>query len=208
MVVKTICAHSTDKCANMNYMPALHDNKTDENIVAIVTGGDVDAYGELMSRYEQKLLRYVVYLIHDHAMASDVVQDTFIKTYQNLNAFNTKYKFSSWIYRIAHNEAMNAVKKERHILHHLDAEYAAEVGYESSIVQDIDKAILQNDVRMCLEQLDIKYREVLMLQYYEQMKYSDIADILHIPVATVGVRVGRAKRKLRQLCEQKGVRHA
>lgn len=182
-------------------------NKPDEAIVALVTGGDVNAYGELMARYEQKLLRYVIYLIHDHAVAADVVQDTFIKSYQNLNGFNAKYKFSSWIYRIAHNEAMNAIKKDRHIAHDIDAETAKEASYESTIMRDIDNAILKNDMQLCLDKLDAKYREVLMLQYYENMKYSDIADILHIPVATVGVRATRAKAKLRVLCEQKGVHH-
>lgn len=187
-------------------MQALH-NETDETIVALVTSGNVDAYGELMTRYEQKLLRYVIYLIHDQASASDVVQDTFIKTYQNLNGFNPKYKFSSWIYRIAHNEAMNAIKKDRHIAHDIDTETAKEASYESTVMRDIDYAILKADVQLCLDQLDAKYREVLMLQYYENMKYSDIADILHIPSATVGVRAARAKAKLRRLCEQKGVRH-
>ena len=184
----------------------MHD-KTDENIVAMVTGGDVDAYGELMKRYEQKLLRYVIYLIHDQATAADVVQDTFIKTYQNLKGFNAKYKFSSWIYRIAHNEAMNAMKKDRHINHDVDAEESVEASYESTIIHEIDQSILKNDMQLCLNQLDAKYREVLMLQYYENMKYSDIADVLHIPMATVGVRASRAKAKLRELCEKKEVRY-
>lgn len=181
--------------------------KSDESIVKLITSGDIDAYGELMARYEQKLLRYVIYLIHDHATAADVVQETFIKTYQNLNGFNAKYKFSSWIYRIAHNEAMNAIKKDRHIAYDVDTETVQEATYESTVIQDIDQAILKADMQLCLDKLDIKYREVLMLQYYENMKYSDIADILHIPVATVGVRATRAKAKLRVLCEQKGVHH-
>lgn len=183
--------------------------KTDENIVSQVRGGDIDAYGELMMRYEQKLLRYVIYLIHDPATAADVVQDTFIKAYQNLNGFNDKYKFSSWIYRIAHNESMNAIKKDKHINHDhdIDTDESAETSYESSIVHDIDRAILKTDMQACLDQLEIKYREVLMLQYYEHMKYSDIADILHMTQSTVGVHAARAKVKLRKLCEQKGVRY-
>lgn len=185
----------------------MHHERTDSEIVVLVIGGETEAFGDLMSRYEDKLLRYVIYLIHDQARAADVVQDTFIKAYQNLNGFKPKYKFSSWIYRIAHNEAINAIKKDRHLQHEPAIEELKEASYESTIVRDIDRAILKNDMQLCLNQLDAKYREVLMLQYYENMKYSEIADVLHVPTATVGVWASRAKQKLRQLCEQKGVTH-
>lgn len=182
-------------------------DEPDEAVVARITAGDVDSYGVLMARYEQKLLRYVVYLLHDHVTAADVVQDTFIKAYQNLRSFKPKYKFSSWIYRIAHNEAMNAVKKERHIQRDADTEMLIDNDQDADIVHEIDTAIMREDLKACLVHLDSKYREVLMLQYYENMKYVEIADILHIPVATVGVRAARAKAKLRQLCEKQGVRY-
>lgn len=182
-------------------------DEPDEAVVARITAGDVDSYAVLMARYEQKLLRYVVYLLHDHATAADVVQETFIKTYQNLRSYKPKYKFSSWIYRIAHNEAMNAVKKERHIQRDADTEMLVDDAQNITIIHEIDAAILRDDLKACLVRLDAKYREVLMLQYYENMKYVEIADILHIPVATVGVRAARAKAKLRQLCEKQGVRY-
>jgi RNA polymerase sigma-70 factor (ECF subfamily) len=178
----------------------------DEDIVSQILHGDVDAFGALMQRYEPRLMRYVIYLIHDDAMASDVVQETFIKTYKNLHGFNSKYKFSSWIYRIAHNEAMNAIKHERKIVHDLDVEDIHEATYETNTIQDIDRAILQGDVKACLDNLPLKYREVLMLQYYEHMKYSEIADVMHMPPATVGVWAARGKAELKLICEQKGVK--
>ncbi len=186
-------------------MHKLSDTK-DEEIVLKVINGDVDAFAELMHRYEPRLMRYVIYLIHNEAMSSDVVQDTFIKCYKNLQGFNAKYKFSSWIYRIAHNEAMNAVKRDKHIVGGLDVEEIAEGTYEASTIQDIDTAILQGDVKACLDSLDIKYREVLMLQYYENMKYNEIADVLHIPASTVGVWASRGKSMLKRICEKKGLK--
>ncbi len=179
---------------------------TDEDIVAKITGGDIDAYGELMSRYEQKLLRYVIYLTREQIPADDVVQDTFIKAYQNLRGFNPKYKFSSWIYRIAHNEAMNAIKKERHINRNIDIDEIGETSHESDIINEIDKKILNTNLMVCLDGLDNKYREILMLQYFENMKYYEISDILKIPIATVGVRSARAKSKLKKICEEKGIK--
>lgn len=181
-------------------------SKTDEEIVAQIIRGDVDMFGEIMQRYEARLMRYVVYLIHDEAMASDVVQETFIKSYKNLQSFNEKYKFSSWLYRIAHNEAMNAIKREKHIVQELDVEEIHEATYETTTIQDIDRAILHGNVKACLDSLDVRYREVLMLQYYENMKYNEIADVLHMPASTVGVWASRGKAMLKQICKKKGIK--
>lgn len=183
---------------------ASEKNETDEAIVERVVGGDTDAYSLLMARYEAKLLRYATYLIHDQMTAHDVVQDTFIKAYQNLQSFNHKYKFSSWVYRIAHNEAMNVVKKSKHIspdsfdeLH----DYA----YEPNVAELLDKDMLKEHVLACINKLEPKYREVVQLVYYEHMKYEEVGDILRVPTSTVGVWLTRAKKRLKQLCEQQGV---
>lgn len=181
-------------------------SKTDEDIVSLIISGDTELFGEIMQRYETKLIRYVTYLIHNDASAIDVVQETFIKSYKNLKGFNAKYKFSSWIYRIAHNEAMNAVKRDKHIVNDIDVEEISESSYETSTIQEIDQKILQGDVKACLDGLEIKYREVLMLLYYENMKYNEIADVLHIPASTVGVWASRGKAMLKKICEKKGLK--
>lgn len=175
-------------------------------IVKRIIAGDVECYGELMTLYEPKLLRYVHYLLHDSDVAADVVQETFIKAYQNLRAYDVHRPFSSWIYRIAHNQAMNMLKKERHI-DHTSAVEDNESNIEMTIETEIDQAILGKDMKICLDQLEVKYREVLMLQYYENMKYSEIADVMHVPVRTVGVWSARAKAKMKALCIRKGVHH-
>lgn len=184
----------------------IKNQPSDEEIVASVIKGEVDLYGELMSRYEHKLLRYVIYLARDQIVAADVVQDTFIKAYQNLRGFNDKYKFSSWIYRITHNETMNAIKREKHLNFDVDVE-TLEDDKEPNIISDIDKSIMKRKLSGCMEKLKPKYREVLMLQYFENMKYSEIADILHIPISTVGVRSARAKDAIKQICIEKGVKY-
>lgn len=205
--MKIIYGHLVVSWASISSVMPIIADQTDEQIVSHVRAGDVDAYGELMQRYEQKLLRYVIYLVHDDAIAADAVQDAFIKAYQNLNGFNHKYKFSSWVYRIAHNEAMNAIKKAGHSNHDIDVEEVQEANAESTTAQRIDREILKADVASCIDKLDPKYREIIILQYYENMKYREIADILHIPVATVGVWASRGKAALKQLCKQKGVRY-
>lgn len=180
-------------------------DNTDESIVASIVAGDVDAYAEIMARYELKLHRYVTYLIHNQTMADDVVQDTFIKAYQNLNGFNPKYKFSSWIYRISHNEAMNAIKKVRH-MSDVDIDELPDTGYDQRIEELVDNNILSEDVHGCLGKLEPKYREVIQLVYFENMKYEEVSDVLRIPASTVGVWLSRAKTRLRDLCKQRGVK--
>lgn len=179
---------------------------TDAELVKEIAEGATERFGELMGRYEAKLLRYVVYLIHDGTLAQDIVQETFIKTYRNLRGYNAKYKFSSWIYRIAHNETMSTVRKQRHIAEDVDIETIEGPSSESTVIREIDQAILSGNVQACLDALDPKYREVLMLQYYENMQYNEIADVLHVPPSTVGVWALRGKAMLKELCEEKGVR--
>lgn len=178
---------------------------TDESIVVMVTSGDIDAYADIMARYEAKLRRYVSYLIHNQTMADDVVQDTFIKAYRNLKGFNPKYKFSSWIYRIAHNEAMNAIKKERHLTDN-DIEELPDIGYDQQIEELIDSDILKEQVHGCLDKLDSKYREVIQLVYFEHMKYDEVSDILQVPTSTIGVWLSRAKTRLKEICKRRGVK--
>lgn len=178
---------------------------TDEAIVAKVTSGDTDAFAELMARYETKLHRYVTYLIHNQSTATDVVQDTFIKAYQNLKSYNPKYKFSSWIYRIAHNEAMNSIKKSRRQSSQ-DLSELPDIDYGHRLEELVDKKILKEHVLGCMKKLDPKYREVVQLIYFEQMKYDDVSDILRVPTSTVGVWLSRAKSQLKKICEQRGVK--
>lgn len=182
----------------------VNSTTTDESIVATVIHGDVDAYALLMDRYEAKLRRYVVYLIHDDGAAADIVQETFIKAYHNLRGFNAKYKFSSWIYRIAHNEAMNAIRKNRHVAS-TDIDQLADESYESNAGDLLDSQATKKGVHDCLSKIAPKYREVVQLIYFEHMKYEEVSDVLHIPTSTVGVRLSRAKKKLKDICQKKGV---
>lgn len=178
---------------------------TDAELVEAVVSGDTERFGALMERYEAKLLRYATYLIHDDVLAQDVVQEAFIKTYKNLRGYNPRYKFSSWIYRIVHNEAISAVRGQRYAAEDVDIETLQEPSSELTTIRDIDRAILRGTMQACLDELDAKYREVLMLQYYENMQYDEIADVLHVPASTVGVWSLRGKAKLKKLCEEKGV---
>lgn len=178
---------------------------SDEAIIRQIIAGDIEVYAELINRYETKLHRYVVYLIHNQAIADDVVQEAFIKAYQNLQSFNPKYKFSSWIYRIAHNEAMNAVRRHKFTID-VEIEQLADDSYDQRLGEIVDQKLLNKHVRDCVRQLSAKYREVIQLAYLENMKYGEVGQVLRIPTSTVGVRLARAKAQLKKICEQKGAK--
>src|SRR6267154_1169184 len=87
--------------------------ETDEHLALAVQGGAADKFGEVVARYQAKLLRYARKFLLDPEDAQDIVQDIFIKAYENLQSFDVARRFSPWIYRIAHNEFVNALKKRQ-----------------------------------------------------------------------------------------------
>ncbi|MHA1211225.1 MAG: RNA polymerase sigma factor, partial [Candidatus Heimdallarchaeota archaeon] len=87
--------------------------QTDEEIARLVQSGNIDIFGEIVNRYEEKIKRYGRKFLSGIQDIEDIVQDVFLKTYENIQSFDTKRKFSSWIYRIAHNEFVNALKKHK-----------------------------------------------------------------------------------------------
>lgn len=175
---------------------------TDEALAGRAQKGDADAFGELVSRFEAKLLRYARRFLLDPDDAQDIVQDVFVKAYENLQGFDVSRRFSPWIYRIAHNEFVNdlAKKKARRTFFTIDFDTLFP---HLQAAEKSDSAALERDVRETLEkhlaQVDPKYREPLILYYLEGMDYQAIADVLHIPVSTVGVRLLRGRTLLQKI---------
>ena len=173
---------------------------SDEEIVGIIRTKDKELYVELIKRYEAKLLRYASYILGDVHAGADAVQEAFIKAYINLNGFDTHKKFSSWIYRIVHNEAMNILnkrKRQRPIDERIDMDSG--VNLEDEYI----KRELIGNAHNCLEQMPLLYKVPLALFYLENKSYKEIGDILRIPIGTVGTRVNRAKIIMKKICQNK-----
>ncbi|PIP87288.1 hypothetical protein COW81_01045 [Candidatus Campbellbacteria bacterium CG22_combo_CG10-13_8_21_14_all_36_13] len=178
--------------------------KTDEEIVLTVQTGDIESFGILVERYEAKLKRYAKKFLSNREDAEDLVQNVFIKAYTNIKGFNTSQKFSSWIYRIAHNEFINAMKRKKFDpLHFFDSDtlFPHPIAEESADDR-VNNFELKESINKCLDKLEPKYLEPLILFYFEYMSYKDISDILKIPVSTVGVRIGRGKKLLQKYYKQ------
>lgn len=165
-------------------------------------------YALIVERYEEKLMRYALFILKDYDVASDITQETFIKAYVNLRSFNISKQFSPWIYRILHNGAMNHIKRSKKTaplaaINEVDDNFLVSFKHDKAM----DKAMLNKSVRNCLGKIEIKYREILMLNFFENLKYDEISDILHIPKSTVGVRIRRGKIILKKVCQQEGVKY-
>ncbi len=171
---------------------------SDETIVEQVRSIDQERYVLLVDRYQHKLLRYAESLLHDEHRAADVVQESFIKAFINLQGFDTQKRFSSWIYRIVHNEAMNSIKKYQ-------KEISLPENFEFASSEDIQANFEQQElvtaVRTHLKQLPLIYAEPLALRYLEEKSYEEISDILHLPPGTVATRINRAKILMKHLCQ-------
>ena len=177
-------------------------NLADEDVVGLVIKGNNDAYGEIVERYEDKLRRYIFTFTRRDEDAEDILQNVFIKTYKNLTRYNRKLKFSSWIYRIAHNESLNLVNSS-FIKRIVSLSDWLSIGRGDEIEKQIDGEMFKKQLKKCIDRLEIKYREPLVLFTYEEKTYEEISDILRIPVRNVGVLIHRAKIKVKEICHEK-----
>jgi RNA polymerase sigma-70 factor, ECF subfamily len=180
-----------------------HEPERDEEVVKLLQAGQPEEYREIVERYETKLLRYATYLVRDEDEAADVVQNSFVKAYMNLRGFDTKKKFSSWIYRIVHNEAINAIKKKHKEISLDDNDWIKNIadGKESA-EEEISRAQTMTVLRQHLQDMPVTYSEPLELFYIEEKSYEEISDILHLPMGTVGTRISRGKMALKKIYEQ------
>lgn len=172
-------------------------NLTDEEIVLKTRTLNSDYYSYIISRYQNKLIRYAKSIVRDENQSVDIVQESFIKAYTNLNGFDIKRKFSSWIYRIVHNEALNLIKKNKNTFN-IPEDF--DIESDLDIEEDYFKKELLEEINNCLDQISILYREPLFLFYIEQNSYEEISDILRIPMGTVATRINRAKKILKKIC--------
>jgi RNA polymerase sigma-70 factor (ECF subfamily) len=177
------------------------DISTDEQIAVKVQNGNIQDFGVLVERYEAKMLRYAKKFLFGYHESEDVVQDVFLKAYSYIQSFDPARKFSSWLYRIAHNEFINAIKKKsREPLTFFDYDtFLPHPASSENIEKDLDRKETREILNKCLDQLSPKYREPLVLYYFEELDYSEISEIMHIPVSTVGVRLARGRVILKDI---------
>jgi RNA polymerase sigma-70 factor (ECF subfamily) len=179
------------------------DTMSDEELAALAVKSG-EAYGELMKRYEGRLLAYIRRLSGVRTEdAQDILQDSYIKAYYNLNDFDPKLKFSSWIYRITHNETISDWRKRNarpSVI--LDEESWSKFHGSEDLAREVDQKIDRVRVEEALNRLHVKYRDVIILKYLEERSYEEIADILRKSPNTVGTLINRGKKQLKKILKK------
>jgi RNA polymerase sigma-70 factor (ECF subfamily) len=179
---------------------------SDEGVIAlIVKKGGLEYYLEIVRRYQRKLFSYIFRLVRSREETEDILQNVFVKTYRNLSRFDQKKKFSSWIYRIAHNEAVNYLKRRsrKQFVSWEDlssGEIKAEArSEEKSPLQEWAVKESREELKRAIKKIPRQYREVLELRYFSEKSYKEISRLLKRPVNTVGTLINRAKMKLAEV---------
>lgn len=181
-------------------------NLEDRELVALSIT-DSQYFYCLMVRYEDKLSAYVrrfTYL--SDADIADIVQESFINAYTHLNDCDCNLKFSSWLYRIVHNQAINFLKKNKQSviinIEGTDDNFVDWLVSDTNIEKETITKHFNEDIKKIIDKLNPDYQEVLLLKFFEDKDYSEISDILQKPMGTVATLIYRAKLQFKQIYEK------
>ncbi|MDA3839867.1 MAG: RNA polymerase sigma factor [Patescibacteria group bacterium] len=184
--------------------------KSDEEL-ALLTAENQSYFLCIMKKYETPLMRYIRRISNfSLEEVEDVLQEVFIKVYQNINDFDKSLKFSSWIYRITHNHVISKFRKyksrpEGSILEITEDELN-NISSELDISSEVDAKINKEKLSEILNNIDQKYREVLILKFLEERDYKEISDIIKKPMGTVATLINRAKKKMAEEIEKQEIK--
>src|SRR4051812_19060142 len=171
---------------------------TDGELISIAVGGRVDGFEELVRRYQRPITGYVFRMLGDYDSSLDVTQEVFIKVYNSLTKYSPEYKFSTWLYRIAHNAAIDHMRRNSVTAQSLEAENA-DGSYQLQIEsgrpspeQDHERTEWRAEIDAVVRLLPTAYRDLIVLRHSRDMSYDEIAEITGLPLGTVKNRLFRA----------------
>ncbi len=167
---------------------------SDNELVELCLEGDHRAYETLVRKYQQILYTTACQITGDQVAAKDVVQNVFIKAWQKLATFDKRFRYFSWLYRIAVNESLNYKRNN-----HTDEELPVELSHDSDPHQDMEDHESNIQLQEAIDQLPLDQRMVLYLKYFDDMPYRDIAYILDIEESLVKSRLYAARMRLRDM---------
>lgn len=184
--------------------------RTDQEIVVRARAGEEAAYRELIRRYERPLFSLLYRMVRDRELAEDLAQETFIKALNAIESYRPEYKFSSWIFKIANNAAIDHLRRRELDTLSLEGSPHAETpeaveatalqigDRQESPLDAVEARELGGQIEEAIAQLRPEYRSCILLRHVEGRAYEEIAEILGLPLGTVKTYIHRARNELRQ----------
>lgn len=192
----------------MNTLDLIHS--TDHELVGFARAGSEQAYRELLGRYQRPLFSLIYRMVRDRELAEDLAQETFVKVFNHLDKYNPKFKFSSWIFKIGSNLAIDTLRKRelptvsldgsRHAT--TDDEVAATRIAVASEDENPEELLMARELGAEIEEaigrLRPEYQTAVLLRHVEGRPYEEIAEIMEIPLGTVKTYIHRARNELKE----------
>lgn len=185
-------------------------NTIESRLAKLAAGGDRNAFAELVDLYKDKIYHLAYRMLYNQQEAEDIVQETFLRVFKNLDRYDQNQKFSTWIFRIGTNLCIDRLRR-RKMTYSLDAQITDSEGVNGyGMLSDDElgpegKVVLsetQQQIRKAIDALPEKYKSIVILRYLHDLSLQEIGDILQMPVTTVKTRVHRGREFLRKRLEQ------
>ena len=173
---------------------------SDEKLILRFQEGDVNAYNELVKRYKDRLLNFVLRYFNNVEQAEDVVQDTLIKLYTHASYYKNVAKFSTWIFTIAKNNALTELRKNKRkktdSLWTEDGQIIDINSKEESLDSKVQNEIAIEQLNKFLDEIPENFRMAVVLRDFQELSYEEISKILEIPIGTIKSRINRGRIQL------------
>ena len=183
----------------------------DCDLVTRAVAGREESFEELVRRYQRPIAAYVYRMVGDYEAALDLTQEVFIKVYNSLSRYRSEFKFSTWIYKIAHNCAVDHLRRYGTREQSLTAEFEGEPrelpikSRRLSPEQESERRERREEIEHVVGQLPSAYRELILLRHSHDMSYDEIAEVTGLPLGTVKNRLFRAREVMRQQFVERGI---
>jgi RNA polymerase sigma-70 factor (ECF subfamily) len=184
---------------------------TDRELVATAVSGVEGSFEELVRRYQRPISGYVYRMVGNYESALDLTQEIFIKVYSSLRRYREEFKFSTWIYKIAHNSAVdhlrrNATREQSLVMGHEGDQFDLPVeSTRLSPEQESERKERRGEIESVVRALPANYRELIILRHSQDLSYEEIVEVTGLPLGTVKNRLFRAREMMRQQFVEKGI---
>lgn len=193
----------------------MNDVELIERALSGSRAGSQDAYAELLGRYERPVFTLVLRMVRDRSLAEDLAQEAFVKAFGKLASFDRARKFSSWLFKIAHNTAIDHLRRRELQTVSLDEPAGDDPDAAPRPVEDVaghtpfqtaEQADLSRALTRAVGELRPEYRQVVVLRYQAGLEYAEIAEETGFPLGTVKTYIHRARKELSEVLGAEGWR--